>query len=69
MRGQHTGTESAPGGTASEGAPKVSQTDHLGYAHLLGQVDLFWLERVTPPAAAHLEPLFYPSGSIIFQAG
>src|SRR6478609_1525141 len=69
MRGQHTGTESAPGGTASEGAPKVSQTDHLGYAHLLGQVDLFLgLERVTlAKLAAHLEPLFYPSGSIIFR--
>ena len=69
MRGQHTGTESAPGDTASEGAPKVSQTDHLGYAHLLGQVDLFLgLERVTlAKLAAHLEPLFYPSGSIIFR--
>src|SRR3954453_20017975 len=69
MRGQHTGTESAPGGAADEGAPKVSQTDHLGYAHLLGQVDLFLgLERGTlAQLAGHLEPLFYPSGSIIFR--
>ena len=69
MRGQHSGTEAAQGHTASEVAPKASQTDHLGYASLLGQVDLFaGLERVAlAKLAAHLEPLFYPADSIIFR--
>src|SRR3979411_1619884 len=69
MRGQHSGTEAAQGHTASEVAPKASQTDHLGYASLLGQVDLFaGLERVAlAKLAAHLEPLFSPADSIIFR--
>jgi CRP-like cAMP-binding protein len=56
---------------ASEGVRKAPQIDHLGYARLLGQVDLFMgLERVTlAKLAAHLEPLFYPSHSIIFRQG
>jgi anion transporter len=54
---------------ASDGASKASPTDHVGYANLLGQVDLFLgLERVTlAKLAAHLEPLFYSSGSVIFR--
>jgi anion transporter len=54
---------------ASDGTRKAPQTDHLGYARLLGQVDLFMgLERVTlAKLAAHLEPLFYPSHLIIFR--
>jgi CRP-like cAMP-binding protein len=69
MRGQHSGTEAAQGHTAGDGAPKASPTDHVGYANLLGQVDLFLgLERVTlAKLAAHLEPLFYSSGSVIFR--
>ena len=69
MRGQRSGTEAAQGHTASAGAPKASPTDHVGYANLLGQVDLFLgLERVTlAKLAAHLEPLFYSSGSVIFR--
>ena len=69
MRGQRSGTEAAQGHTASDGAPKASPTDHVGYANLLGQVDLFLgLERVTlAKLAAHLEPLFYSSGSVIFR--
>ena len=69
MRGQHPGTEAAQGPAASASAPKGPQTDHVGYANLLGQVDLFvGLERVTlAKLAAHLEPLFYPASSIIFR--
>jgi anion transporter len=69
MRGQRSGTEAAQGHTAGDGAPKASPTDHVGYANLLGQVDLFLgLERVTlAKLAAHLEPLFYSSGSVIFR--
>jgi divalent anion:Na+ symporter, DASS family len=52
-----------------EGIGKAPQIDHSSYARLLGQVDLFkGLERVTlAKLAAHLEPLSYPSGSIIFR--
>jgi anion transporter len=66
MRDKHSEIEQ---GEAAEGARKAQQTDHLGYARLLGQVDLFvGLERVTlAKLAAHLEPLFYPSRSIIFR--
>jgi anion transporter len=69
MRGQRSGTEAAQGHSAGDGAPKASPTDHVGYANLLGQVDLFLgLERVTlAKLAAHLEPLFYSSGSVIFR--
>ena len=41
MRGQHPGTEAAQGPAAGASAPKGPQTDHVGYANLLGQVDLF----------------------------
>ncbi len=66
MRDKHS--EREQGGAASEGARKAPQTDHLGYARLLGRIDLFMgLERVTlAKLAAHIEPLFYPSHSIIF---
>jgi hypothetical protein len=68
MRDKHS--EREQGGAASEGARKAPQTDHLGYARLLGRIDLFMgLERVTlAKLAAHIEPLFYPSHSIIFLA-
>src|SRR5262249_47386026 len=48
---------------------RTPQTNQLDYARLLGQVDLFkGLERVTlAKLAAHLEPLSYPSGTIIFH--
>lgn len=67
MRDKHSQTEQ--GEPAREGAGKGPQTDHLRYARLLGQVDLFaGLERVTlAKLAAHLEPLFYPSRSIVFR--
>lgn len=67
MRDKHSQTEQ--GEPAREGAGKGPQTDHLGYARLLGQVDLFkGLERITlAKLAAHLEPLSYPSGSVIFR--
>jgi anion transporter len=67
MRDKHS--EREQGGAASEGARKAPQTDHLGYARLLGRIDLFMgLERVTlAKLAAHIEPLFYPSHSIIFR--
>jgi hypothetical protein len=46
MRDKHS--EPEQGEAASEGTRKAPQTDHLGYARLLGQVDLFMgLERVT----------------------
>jgi DASS family divalent anion:Na+ symporter len=67
VRDKHSQTEQ--GEPAREGAGKGPQTDHLRYARLLGQVDLFaGLERVTlAKLAAHLEPLFYPSRSIVFR--
>src|SRR4051812_23675000 len=45
--------------------------DHLQYARLLRQVDLFaGLDRVAlARLAAHLQPLSYESGSIIFRQG
>jgi anion transporter len=69
MRGQHSGSEAAPGQTTSEGASRTAPTDHLGYASLLGRVDLFvGVERVAlSKLAAHLEPLSYAAGSIIFR--
>src|SRR5262247_3606496 len=69
VRDKHSQTEQ--GEPAREDAGKGPQTDHLRYARLLGQVDLFMgLERVTlAKLAAHLEPLFYPSRSIIFRQG
>jgi divalent anion:Na+ symporter, DASS family len=66
---RHKHSETDEGEAADEGGRKAPKTDHLDYAHLLGQVDLFkGLERVTlAKLAAHLEPLSYPSGSIIFR--
>jgi anion transporter len=66
---RHKHSETKEGEAAGEGVGRTPQTDHLDYARLLGQVDLFTgLERVTlAKLAAHLEPLSYPSGSIIFR--
>ena len=71
MRGQHSGSEAAQEHTAGEGASRTAPTDHLRYASLLGRVDLFMgVERVVlSKLAAHLEPLSYPAGSIIFRQG
>src|SRR3981081_928755 len=72
-RGSHAGPALRDGSRArahgQRGGSQSSQTDHLGYASLLGQVDLFaGLERVAlAKLAAHLEPLFYPADSIIFR--
>ena len=61
--------EAAQGPAASASTQRAAGLDHVGYANLLGQVDLFvGLERVTlAKLAAHLEPLFYPASSIIFR--
>lgn len=43
--------------------------DHIQYAHLLRQVDLFaGLDRVTlAKLAAHLQPISYAAQTIIFR--
>jgi len=56
-------------GEGATAVPEARQIDPLGYARLLGQVDLFaGLEKVTlAKLAAYLQPLSYKSGSIIFR--
>ena len=66
---RHKPSETKEGEAARAGVGRTPQTNQLDYARLLGQVDLFkGLERVTlAKLAAHLEPLSYPSGTIIFH--
>ena len=61
------GAGDRPGDVALTSVP----TDHLGYARLLGQVDLFaGLDRVTlAKLAAHLEPLSFPPKTTILRQG
>ena len=56
-------------GEAASAVSQARQTDHLGRARLLGQVDLFaGLEKVTlAKLAAYLQPLSYEAGAIIFR--
>jgi anion transporter len=69
MEDSRSQTETSRAEVASEAAPDAAQIDHLGYARLLGKVDLFaGLEKVALAAlAAHLQPLSYKSGSFIFR--
>jgi anion transporter len=71
MQDKRSETESARVDTGCEADLKAPQTDHLGHARLLGQVDLFvGLDRVTlAKLAAHLEPLSYLSQSTILRQG
>ena len=56
-------------GDAAPVAAHAPLIDHLGYARLLGQVDLFaGLDKVTlAKLAAYLQPLSYQAGAIIFH--
>jgi anion transporter len=56
-------------GEAASAVSQAPQTDHLGRARLLGQVDLFaGLDKVTlAKLAAYLQPLSYEAGAIIFR--
>ena len=56
-------------GEAAGAVPAALRIDHLGYARLLGQVDLFaGLEKVTlAKLAAYLQPLSYQAGATIFR--
>jgi anion transporter len=56
-------------GEAAPVAAHAPLIDHLGYARLLGQVDLFaGLDKVTlAKLAAYLQPLSYQAGAIIFH--
>jgi hypothetical protein len=58
MRNKRSETEAAHEKSVSEEVRTAPQNDHLGYARLLGQIDLFvGLDRVTlAKLAAHLEP-------------
>lgn len=56
---------------AAAEAQAAPAADHLEYARLLRQVDLFaGLDRVTrAKLATHLQPLFFPARAIIFRQG
>jgi anion transporter len=64
-------SEGGAGDRPSDGALTSVPTDHLGYARLLGQVDLFaGLDRVTlAKLAAHLEPLSFAPKTTILRRG
>ncbi|HEY6992462.1 MAG TPA: SLC13 family permease [Xanthobacteraceae bacterium] len=71
MQGERSDAEIGQGRAAAESARRAPLSHPLGYARLLGQVDLFaGLERVTlAKLAAHLEPQSYKSRDIIFRQG
>ena len=61
------------GGQAEKSVPtqSTSASEHMEYARLLRQIDLFaGLDRVTlAKLAAHLQPQLYPASSTIFRQG
>src|SRR5229473_3049824 len=68
---ERTRLEGGAGDRPGEGVLTSVPTDHLGYARLLGQVDLFaGLDRVTlAKLAAHLEPLSFAAKTTILRQG
>jgi anion transporter len=69
MQGERSEPEIGRGRAAAESACQAPPSHHLGYARLLGQVDLFaGLDRVTlSKLAAHLDPRSYKLRDIIFR--
>jgi CRP-like cAMP-binding protein len=68
---EHKRSAGEAGDRTGDGVPTSLPTDHLGYARLLGQVELFaGLDRVTlAKLAAHLEPLSFPPNTTILHQG
>jgi CRP-like cAMP-binding protein len=68
---EHKRSAGEAGDRTGDGVPTSLPTDHLGYARLRGQVELFaGLDRVTlAKLAAHLEPLSFPPNTTILHQG
>lgn len=71
MHGERSDADIGQGHAVADSARQAPRSHPVGYARLLGQVDLFaGLERVTlAKLAAHLEPRAYQSRDIIFRQG